>query len=382
MLLAIKWLRRGCLAGIVLCLVIISLVSLTPQGRSAFKAALFVSQVLEVPIKPQKWFVSDPIIEEVHYTPPHGQGIADIYRINDDHKRAGLLLFLGVNPAGRNDARVRNLGNALARAGFVVMVPWSESMIEKRIDIREIDNLISAFQYLQGQEFIDADRVGMAGFCVGASMLAVAASHPSINRQVNFLNFFGGYYDAQDLLKQISARTSFYNSNIRLWEPNSLTMEVFTNQLIQSLENPMEKELLNLHFNNKLNKTSLTSQQLSSEAYSVFQLLSGSSLETTDKFVKQLPANLLTNLNMISPSTNIQNLLAKVLIMHDREDDLVPSEEAHRFADALEQRGDFHYTEFSFFDHIDPTRKVRFTTYITESVKLYRHMYKVVRFAN
>ena len=364
-------------------LIMIPLVTLTPQGRTVFKTALFVPQILPaVPIKPQQWFISEPLREEVSYPSPYGQGVADVYRIADGKKRAGVLLFLGVNPAGRDDDRVVNLSNALARAGFVVMIPWSPSMIEKRINIREIDNLISAFRYLKDQEYVDPQRVGMGGFCVGASIAAVAASHPSISQQVAFLNFFGGYFDAQDLLKQISSRNRFYNGNIEPWQPDSLTVEVFINQLIESPEDPIEREALSQRFMEKIDTDGLNPQDLSPEAQAVFKLLSGAPLEDTNALIEQLPATLLEDLDKISPSTSIGNLKARVMIMHDREDALVPSEESRRLADALSSRGNFYYTEFSFFQHVDATRSVGVLTYLKEGFKLYLHMYNIIRVAS
>ena len=55
---------------------------------------------------------------EVIYPRADGEGVADIYRIPDDRKRAAVLIFLGANAAGRDDPDVINLGQALARTGF------------------------------------------------------------------------------------------------------------------------------------------------------------------------------------------------------------------------------------------------------------------------
>ena len=68
--------------------------------------------------------------------------------------------------------------------------------------------------------------------------------------------------------------------------------------------------------------------------------------------------------------------------MHDREDKLVPSEESRRLVDALTPRGDVYYTEFSFFDHLDPTRPVGRLEFVREGTKLIAHMYRVMRELN
>ena len=56
------------------------------------------------------------------------------------------------------------------------------------------------------------------------------------------------------------------------------------------------------------------------------------------------------------PSRDIDNLKARVLVMHDSEDDNVPSEESRRLTAALEERGNVRHTEFVFFQHMDPAR--------------------------
>ena len=126
-----------------------------------------------------------------------------MYHIPGVNPRPAILLFLGVNPAGRDDERVVNLGSALARAGFVVMVPWSDDMINKRIRLEDVNNLVHSFKYLSDRDDVDGDKIGMAGFCVGSSMVAIAAQNSAISDQVALINFFGGYYDARDFLETV-----------------------------------------------------------------------------------------------------------------------------------------------------------------------------------
>ena len=172
-----KWVLRISIGLGALFLLLVLFVTLTPQGRSGFHTALFVTQILDAPWKPQAWFTTEPVRQEIIYDQDTGVGIADIYRIPDEKKRAAVLLFLGANAAGRDDKDVVKLGNALSRAGFVTMFYWSPTMaLHYDIDSREIENLVWAFKYLRAQDFVDQKRVGMGGFCVGASFTLVAAS--------------------------------------------------------------------------------------------------------------------------------------------------------------------------------------------------------------
>ena len=364
---------------------------LAPQGRAMVKSAFFVTQVLPISVKPQEWVTSDSIRESVEYALPGGNGSADIYRIPDDKERAGVVVFLGVNPAPRDDERVVNLGHGLARAGFVVMFPWSPTMFQRRISTSEPDNLVWAFDYLRGLDYVDPERVGMGGFCVGASIALVAASDPRISEDVDFISSFGGYYDVRDLLAQIASRSSFYGRAVDPWDPRRLTEEVFMNQLIEGLEDEAERKLLTRIFVERgAPENPALPDELSVEGDAVYKLVSSASaregegrltLEEADRLLGKLPPRTLDDFGKISPSASIDNLKARVLIAHDREDDAVPSEESKRLADALSERGDVHHTEFSFFSHVTPDRRVGPFTFVKEAFKLLRYTYSMVRLA-
>ena len=100
-------------------------IAVTPQGRAGFHTALFLTQVLDMPIKPQPWFTDEPLRHDVRYPSPGGTSVAQVYRASDGKPRAAALLSLGVYDRGFDGSEVVNLGNALARAGFVVMYHWS-----------------------------------------------------------------------------------------------------------------------------------------------------------------------------------------------------------------------------------------------------------------
>ena len=354
----------------------------TPQGRTAAKTTGLVFQVLPaIPVKPLEWYTADPLREEVSFPQAQGEGVADIYRHRNRDGQAAVLLFLGVNPAGRDDERVVNLAEALARSGMVVMVPWSESMTRYRIDPAEVDNLVNAFQYLRGLEYVDPERVGMGGFCVGASLSMVAAQDSRIREDVAFVNSFGGYFDVKDLMVSIASRARFDEDSQEPWEPSRQTLETFRNHLIESVESPEERELLTRVFAHEEEPAPGDVEGFSDTGKTVYSLLSGVSKEEADELLSRMPEDFRKEMISISPNQNLGDLKARLLIMHDSKDDNVPAEESRRLAAALEGRGDVSYTEFVFFQHMDPARAVNPLTWTVDVFKLFRHLYSVVRVA-
>ena len=212
-------------------------------------------------------------------------------------------------------------------------------------------------------------------------MATVAAQDERIRDQVRFVNFFAGYYDAFDFVKAIGSRSRFGADYIQPWEPDKLTEEVFTLLMIESISLPSEREALDGHFTGGRPLNDSEVRSLSSEARAVHGLLSGTTLAEADALLREVPQRLLDAMDALSPSQHLDGLSARLLIMPDREDALAPVEESRRLADAMADRGDVRYTEFSFFSHVDPGEGVGPIGLLTESFKLYLHLYTVVRAA-
>jgi len=303
--------------------------------------------------------------------------VADVYRIFDSERRAAVLLFLGANAAGRDDKDVVNLGEALARSGFVVMFHWSPTMaLQHNIDPTEIDKLVRAFQFLERQEWVDPERVGIGGFCVGASFSLVAAADPRIRDRVRFVNAFGPYFDAGDLLLQVVTRSRLDQGVRTPWQPDRLTLKVFANELIETLDDPVDIELLTEKY---LRGESTDAQPMTSAGQIVARLLEGVSPEEAAGLYLTLPEEFREAMDQISPSRYLDDIKAKLLVLHDRDDGLVPSAESRRLAAATADRDGVRYTELLSFNHVRPTSGSGASLLIKEGFKLYRHMYGVMR---
>ena len=357
-------------------------IALTPQGRAGFHTTLFLTEVLDMPVKPQSWFTEEPLRHEVSYPSPEGTSVAQVYRAPGGKPRAGAVLSLGVYDAGFDGPEVVNLGNALARAGYVVMYHWSPSMsLRYRIEPYELENLVSAFLYLEDQNYVDRERAGLGGFCVGASFALVAAADARIRERVYFVNAFGPYYDAESLLLQAASRSVVYDGERTPWEPHDLTMRVLANELIDTLDNPSDTEILALHYDREKPIALRELDSLSPQGRRVAQLLGG--VEPTEgvSLVAMLPTGFQEDLDRISPSSHVSDIKARLLVMHDRDDLLVPAAESRRLLEAIRDRGNVRYTELLAFDHVAPTGG-GILTFMGQAARLYRHMYEIIRIAH
>ena len=373
-----RW-RKLALALLTMVALGLVLLAALPQGRTGVRSALFVTQVVPaIPLEVQSWVTPEPIMERKMFPTPDGDGIIDIYRPPGDGPHSAILLFPGVAPAGEDDPRVSNLGEALARSGSVAMFYWSPVELNLRISADDVDRLVQLFKEMRQLPYVDPDKVGMAGFSVGASIGMVAASRDEIRHDVTFFNAFGPYFDLRDLMIALSSETRFYHGETRLWQDiDWLSHEVFALQLVESLETAEERGLLRRRFVED-EPVEIDQGELSPEARAAYRLLDGLSVDKAREATWQLPESLHEKIVKVSPRYHVHCMEARLLIMHDREDRHIPAEESRRLVDALEERGDVYYTEFSFFDHVTPGETVSPPELVVEAGKLFLHMYNIL----
>lgn len=359
-------LRRLCLILLALLFAALLLMAATPQGRTAYHALLFISQV--TPSLPRVTLLQGaPERSAVEIPTPEGMREADLYLPRGEGPFAAVVLFLGVAPAGRDDPRVVNLAEGLARAGMATLVYWSPEKAMERVHEPDVANLAAAHRFLREQPYADPERVGLAGFCVGASFALMAAAHPEARAHVSFVNAFGPYDDLERLLLAVATRSQPSPDGPILWQPNSLTLRVAQRMMEESVEEERARA---------------SPADLARYEAAVALLLAGTDAANARRAIADLPPALRERMARVSPQTHVSEIRAPVLLMHDRADDLVPVGGSRRLYAVLSERGDARYTEFSLFQHVDPTRPLPPWEQARELVKLYRHMYAVLRQAS
>ncbi len=378
-----KAVQRGSLALLAAVVAVSAWVGVSEQGNTAVRTALFVPEIVgRIPVKLQPYLAKEPLYQRGVFQAEDGRLIEmDLYTPDDDKTHPAVALFFGVIPASRDDPRIVGLAKGLARSGIVVLIPWSEVMLsERRMEPEAVEIVASAYLFLEEMEGVDKERIGLAGFCVGASFAALAAQDERIRDRVAYANLFGAFYDVRDVMVSVTSRTREYEGAIEPWQPRDDTQEVFTRHLIEALPDAREQEVLRRVFLDGETAPANLPDSLSEYGRVAYRLLSGVDRDEAEELLRQLPESFMEELAAISPSTRIDRLKAPVLLMHDREDTAIPAVESKRMAESL-AGGDVYYTEFSIFQHVDPTRPVPFPELIREMGKLYLHMYNVMRVA-
>jgi hypothetical protein len=256
----------------------------------------------------------------------------------------------------------------------VVAVPESSTLVAGEVVPQEVEAITIAFERLLGEPDVDQSKAGIVGFSVGGSLSIVAATQPRIRDRVRFVNTLGSYYDAATLLVDVASATQQGGNVEEPWSPDQLPREVLIAQVIDSLPLVDEREALRARVNE--NRPIPPDVELSDPAEIVLELLDKPTRWEARELVTQLPASVQQRLRLISPSTFIDDLRAKLYLMHDTGDRYVPYSHLDPLMRAAPKRGQI--TTLSSFAHVTPNASADPRTVLSDAGRLFLHVREVL----
>ena len=360
--------RRLRRIGMVLLILAVVLVAWEPS-RVAIQTAVLLPNLLDAGPKPLNLFSEAPQRTSLPYraaAPGADPDLAELWLpswASADRPAGAMLLVVGVNNLGRNHPSIERVADGLARTGVAVLVPDSQTLLEGRLEVGEIDGVVRAFQLLAARPEVDRQRVGIVGFSVGGSLALLAAGDPRISTQVRWVNAFGAFADASTYLAAVSAHAYRATDGEAVpWTPTPLAREVYLRFLLDQVGDEDDRRLLDAAFAEAIMaaarpppEVTLRASLETDAARSVHDLLTASSLDEADDAIAALPSAALAFIDAISPARHLEGISADVHLMHETEDHHVPFVESQALAAAIEFDGRLAaHTEFRLFDHVQP----------------------------
>jgi len=328
---------------------------LTTAARAAAKTAVLLLKVYPMlPSRPLDWLTPRPVVERFDYPTSRGQVEGDLYRPDSRGPHPAVVVCLGVVPFGVDHPQVPRLGEALARSGFAALLYWSPAMRDFRLDPADVADIASAYDHLLARPDIAQGRSGLMGTCVGGAFALMAAADPRIRDRVAFVCAYAPYASMWTLARDIASASRPIDGGREPWAVDPLTRKVYVHSVTALLE-PDEAELLRAAFADP--DGSLIDPTLSEDGQAVLSLLTTLSANEAAAALPRLPAALQQRLTALSPLHYLDGLHAPlVVLLHDRDDAVVPVGESRSLRDALAGRSGVRYTEFTVFRHMDPSK--------------------------
>lgn len=373
------FLRNLGVVVLILMVAIVAILLVTHEGRVAIRAALLVPEVLpNASFHPLRMISEPPLREDVRFSFSGGQGTATVWRPAGGGQHGGLVLFLGVNPDYGNEA-LNQFAAAVARQGAVVMLVHGVALDDSRLSLAEVDALVGAVRYLKELPYVNPKRIGYAGFCVGGSMVLLAAGDPRVASDVRFVNSFGGYYSAESLVSAMTTRSVVVDTwRQERWEPDPRAVAWFTQAVVNALPDPAERAELEALLASDGPLAPERRAALPPRVRAVYDLLANRDPSVVGPLYENLPADLRAELAKFAPAANFTWLQAKVFLMADANDRYIPYTESKLLNHALRNYPRRVFTEFDFFDHMTPGELRQGWALVPELWKLFSHVYLVL----
>ncbi len=330
---------------------VVTLIFLLVWGPATYRTAYIISHV--VPDVP-RWFELgeyDIQFDEIEFErqieandvgkPEYTTQVVDVYRPVGSRNSSFVILFPGFTDKGSKDPRLVNFAEALTGAGIGVAVPQSFTIRNSIFTTNDIDRIKDTFAFLQGETYVEKEKIGIIGFSVAGSYVLRAASF--LGSDPLFILTLGAYYSLGDLIVSIVIEKAAYDGNERSWKPN-----------------PFPKKLLRDYLNKQIGIAK------TDEVFSNNEITFEEFRRNNKKFTEKL--------DELSPSPILWKIGTTVFLIHDINDGNTPVEDARKIRDALPENIPVYYTELSIMNHVTPNTFLSF-----DFVKLFWHVLNIVR---
>jgi hypothetical protein len=272
---------------------------------------------------------------------------ADLY-LAGATPRAALLLVPGLAPDGKDDRRLVDLAVILARARFAVLVPDIASLRAQRVSADNIRQIADALGYLIQAEGQVASAggarrpVGIAAISYAVGPALLATLDPALQGQVDFLVGIGGYYDVDAVITYFT--TGFYRERPdQAWVPG--TPNDYGKWLFVGANSDAVMDM-----RDRVTLTAIAARRradpaadvgdlvplLGPQGHAVYALLANHDPDRAIDLIAALPEHLRDSLVALDlKKRNLSGAPRDVILVHGRDDRIIPAGESSNLAAAL-----------------------------------------------
>jgi pimeloyl-ACP methyl ester carboxylesterase len=265
----------------------------------------------------------------------------DLYRPADESV-ASLVLVPGAAPDGKDDPRLVATARSLARVRFTVLVPDIENLRRLHVSAADVREIAAAVRHLAARETAGDTGVGLVAISYAAGPAMIAALTPPARDLVRFVVTIGGYYDLEAVVTFFT--TGRYrpapSEPWRYRKPNAYGKWVFLRSNARRLAAPRDRVMLGAIAERKLRNPNADIAdlvpRLGPEGRAVHGLLANRDPDRVPALIAALPAPLRDEIAALDlKRRNLAALQAEVILVHGRDDPIIPETESMALAAAL-----------------------------------------------
>lgn len=334
------------------------LLTQAPRIRTSYLTVLVLAEAASPDQDgPIATLTPDPRIDEVSFAAAGRRVVADLYTPARGDRHPAIVLNHGVAEHGRRDPRLVNFADALARAGYVSLVPELENLKEFRVRPSDVDEIVGAYQYLSALPAVRQDRVGLFGFSYAGGLCVLAARDPRIADRVKFCFLLGAYYDLRSVVGYMTTGMYRLDETWTYLEPRNSGRWAFLLNSVDLIENEDDRVVLSSIARARLNDpgcdVSDLVRSLGGEGSMVYALLVNEDPEQVDVIIDSLNERVRTYFDALSPSGKMDGLRARLILAHGRDDNLIPYTESVMLAEHAPPGASVHVELLDSFEHMD-----------------------------
>jgi hypothetical protein len=262
-----------------------------------------------------------------------------------------VMLVNGATDKGNDDPETRRLGEALARAGYMVMLPEFPFIKAGRLERGATAQLDAAFARAVARAETRGMSVGAFGFSVGGGMLLAAASRPGALSNASYIGALGAYFDLDTYLASVLSLAQRRNGVLEPWDADAEVRLRLPVAAAEALADGADRERITAELRSTGGRLrGEPPSGFGSEAAALWRALAATDYDIALERLHQLPASLREVFDSLSPRTTWSALRAPVFWLHDVGDRFEPVSEAETAA-ANEHAGPTRFQRTALLSH-------------------------------
>src|SRR5438876_4012914 len=244
-------------------------------------------------------------------------------------RHPGVMLVNGATEFGNDDSETRRLSDALARAGYMVMLPEFPFIKAGTLERDATAILDAAFARALARPETKGMHVGAFGFSVGGGMLLAAASRPGALSGASYIGALGAYFDLDTYLASVLSLSQRRSGALEPWDADPEVRLRLPVAAAEALADPGDRtrivDALRAAGGRALGEPPAGTGD---EGTALWRVLSATDYDDALARIRALPPALRDVFDRLSPRTAWEGLAAPVFWLHDTGDRFEPVSEA------------------------------------------------------